>query len=105
LHAVVTKLCKKRRSDRKDLFEDDQSTAFPEDYTEVLNDSSISDADIFTGGKMKNGNSSYSIVAQSARSANASNEQLKAKVLIDAHIDKRGFTCFTVTIINVSARN
>jgi hypothetical protein len=43
---------------------------------------------------MKNGNSSYSIVAQSARSANASNEQLKAKVLIDAHIDIKGVHLF-----------
>jgi hypothetical protein len=83
--ARITKVQFKRHSDNKDLFEGNNN--YENDrFTEVTINRTLNESDIFSGGWLKQGQTTLAIIAQNAGYKTPASELLETKIILNGHV-------------------
>ena len=98
LHALVTSVHRKSRSNPIDLFQPQQNLYQCDEYTEICINRTLLESDIFTGGKINIGGSIYIIAAQSGGTGQTDNYNLQTKIIIDCHVNENAGTEVMITL-------
>lgn len=83
--ARITKIQFKRHSDNKDLF-DGNNNHENDRFTEVTINRTLNESDIFSGGWLKQGQTTLAIIAQNAGYKTPESELLETKIILNGHV-------------------
>lgn len=83
--ARITKIQFKTHSDNKDLF-DGNNNHENDRFTEVTINRTLNESDIFSGGWLKQGQTTLAIIAQNAGYKTPESELLETKIILNGHV-------------------